>query len=195
MVQAPGGDAGPGRHGEPHGGGQVLDEVGERCGVQHGHDAGPVHAPVQGEPACPGRQGDGATLHVEAERGEIQVRGATGGERPVPGHGGGQGDVEQLVAAEGAGVLLGPGANVKGHGIPVRPLPPPGLARQVRPSRVAPPPPSCRDEPTPPPGPAGPGDGGAVGEGGLEPPHPFGHRNLNPPRLPIPPLARVTWQG
>ncbi len=30
-----------------------------------------------------------------------------------------------------------------------------------------------------------------VGEGGLEPPHPFGHRNLNPARLPIPPLARV----
>jgi hypothetical protein len=34
----------------------------------------------------------------------------------------------------------------------------------------------------------------AVGEGGLEPPHPFGHRNLNPARLPIPPLARVTGQ-
>ena len=33
-----------------------------------------------------------------------------------------------------------------------------------------------------------------VGEGGLEPPHPFGHRNLNPARLPIPPLARVTGQ-
>src|SRR5438552_13837219 len=31
-----------------------------------------------------------------------------------------------------------------------------------------------------------------VGEGGLEPPHPFGHRNLNPARLPIPPLARVS---
>src|SRR5271156_6606611 len=31
-----------------------------------------------------------------------------------------------------------------------------------------------------------------VGEGGLEPPHPFGHRNLNPARLPIPPLARMT---
>src|ERR1700722_4117988 len=30
-----------------------------------------------------------------------------------------------------------------------------------------------------------------VGEGGLEPPHPYGHRNLNPARLPIPPLARV----
>jgi hypothetical protein len=30
-----------------------------------------------------------------------------------------------------------------------------------------------------------------VGEGGLEPPRPFGHRNLNPARLPIPPLARV----
>src|SRR5579875_99528 len=30
-----------------------------------------------------------------------------------------------------------------------------------------------------------------VGEGGLEPPHPFEHRNLNPARLPIPPLARV----
>ena len=34
-----------------------------------------------------------------------------------------------------------------------------------------------------------------VGEGGLEPPHPFGHRNLNPPRLPIPPLARVEESG
>ena len=34
-----------------------------------------------------------------------------------------------------------------------------------------------------------------VGEGGLEPPHPFGHRNLNPPRLPIPPLARVEVTG
>ncbi len=32
----------------------------------------------------------------------------------------------------------------------------------------------------------------SVGEGGLEPPHPFGHRNLNPARLPIPPLARAT---
>jgi Kef-type K+ transport system membrane component KefB len=30
-----------------------------------------------------------------------------------------------------------------------------------------------------------------VGEGGLEPPHPFGHRHLKPARLPIPPLARV----
>ncbi len=30
-----------------------------------------------------------------------------------------------------------------------------------------------------------------MGEGGLEPPRPFGHRNLNPARLPIPPLARV----
>lgn len=29
-----------------------------------------------------------------------------------------------------------------------------------------------------------------VREGGLEPPHPYGHRNLNPARLPIPPLAR-----
>src|SRR5207237_9216812 len=29
-----------------------------------------------------------------------------------------------------------------------------------------------------------------VGEGGLEPPHPFGHRHLKPARLPIPPLAR-----
>ncbi len=29
-----------------------------------------------------------------------------------------------------------------------------------------------------------------VGEGGLEPPHPFEYRNLNPARLPIPPLAR-----
>jgi hypothetical protein len=33
-----------------------------------------------------------------------------------------------------------------------------------------------------------------VGEAGLEPAHPFGHRNLNPARLPIPPLARVTGQ-
>src|SRR4051794_33916036 len=31
---------------------------------------------------------------------------------------------------------------------------------------------------------------GRVGEGGVEPPRPFGHRNLNPARLPIPPLAR-----
>ena len=31
-----------------------------------------------------------------------------------------------------------------------------------------------------------------VREEGLEPSHPFGHRNLNPARLPIPPLARVT---
>src|SRR6266536_5925639 len=31
-----------------------------------------------------------------------------------------------------------------------------------------------------------------VGEGGLEPPRPCGHRNLNPARLPIPPLARGT---
>src|SRR5437879_4216588 len=29
-----------------------------------------------------------------------------------------------------------------------------------------------------------------AGEGGLEPPRPCGHRNLNPARLPIPPLAR-----
>ena len=29
-----------------------------------------------------------------------------------------------------------------------------------------------------------------VGEGGVEPPRPCGHRNLNPARLPIPPLAR-----
>ena len=36
--------------------------------------------------------------------------------------------------------------------------------------------------------------GPLVGEGGLEPPHPFGHRNLNPARLPIPPLARATGQ-
>ena len=33
-----------------------------------------------------------------------------------------------------------------------------------------------------------------VGEGGVEPPRPFGHRNLNPARLPIPPLARVGWE-
>ena len=31
-----------------------------------------------------------------------------------------------------------------------------------------------------------------VGEGGLEPPRPCGHRNLNPARLPIPPLARAS---
>src|SRR5204863_2498607 len=31
----------------------------------------------------------------------------------------------------------------------------------------------------------------AVGEGGVEPPRPCGHRILNPARLPIPPLARV----
>ena len=31
----------------------------------------------------------------------------------------------------------------------------------------------------------------SVREEGLEPSHPFGHRNLNPARLPIPPLARV----
>ena len=31
-----------------------------------------------------------------------------------------------------------------------------------------------------------------VREGGLEPPRPCGHRNLNPARLPIPPLARVS---
>src|SRR5438270_1987349 len=35
----------------------------------------------------------------------------------------------------------------------------------------------------------------SVGEGGLEPPHPFGHRNLNPARLPIPPLARGGNRG
>ena len=29
-----------------------------------------------------------------------------------------------------------------------------------------------------------------VGEGGLEPPRVLPHRNLNPARLPIPPLAR-----
>jgi hypothetical protein len=34
-----------------------------------------------------------------------------------------------------------------------------------------------------------------VGEGGLEPPHPFGHRNLNPARLPIPPLAHGARAG
>ena len=33
-----------------------------------------------------------------------------------------------------------------------------------------------------------------VGEGGLEPPRPFEHWNLNPARLPIPPLARVDLQ-
>ena len=34
-----------------------------------------------------------------------------------------------------------------------------------------------------------------VGEGGVEPPRPFGHRNLNPARLPIPPLARGERHG
>src|SRR6187200_52554 len=34
-----------------------------------------------------------------------------------------------------------------------------------------------------------------VGEGGVEPPRPFGHRNLNPARLPIPPLARGDGNG
>ena len=34
-----------------------------------------------------------------------------------------------------------------------------------------------------------------VREGGLEPPHPFGHRHLKPARLPIPPLARVSAEG
>ncbi len=29
-----------------------------------------------------------------------------------------------------------------------------------------------------------------VGEKGVEPSHPYGYRNLNPARLPIPPLAR-----
>ena len=33
-----------------------------------------------------------------------------------------------------------------------------------------------------------------VREGGLEPPHPCGHRNLNPARLPIPPLPRSERQ-
>ncbi len=36
---------------------------------------------------------------------------------------------------------------------------------------------------------------GGVGEGGVEPPRPFGHRNLNPARLPIPPLARGGSDG
>ena len=34
-----------------------------------------------------------------------------------------------------------------------------------------------------------------VGEGGLEPPRPCGHRHLKPARLPIPPLARVDPEG
>jgi hypothetical protein len=34
-----------------------------------------------------------------------------------------------------------------------------------------------------------------VREEGLEPSRPFGHRNLNPARLPIPPLARVESEG
>ena len=33
-----------------------------------------------------------------------------------------------------------------------------------------------------------------VGEGGLEPPHPFEYRHLKPARLPIPPLARMVQQ-
>jgi hypothetical protein len=33
-----------------------------------------------------------------------------------------------------------------------------------------------------------------VGEGGLEPPRPYGHWHLKPARLPIPPLARATRQ-
>ena len=37
--------------------------------------------------------------------------------------------------------------------------------------------------------------GWLVGEAGLEPAHPFGHRNLNPARLPIPPLARSSVGG
>ncbi len=37
---------------------------------------------------------------------------------------------------------------------------------------------------------AGSGGGWLVGEGGLEPPRPCGHRHLKPARLPIPPLAR-----
>lgn len=28
-------------------------------------------------------------------------------------------------------------------------------------------------------------------KGGVEPPHPNGHRNLNPARLPIPPLSQA----
>ena len=36
-----------------------------------------------------------------------------------------------------------------------------------------------------------PHSGCLVGEGGLEPPRPFGHWHLKPARLPIPPLARV----
>ncbi len=31
----------------------------------------------------------------------------------------------------------------------------------------------------------------SVREGGVEPPHPFGHTDLNRARLPIPPLARA----
>ena len=30
-----------------------------------------------------------------------------------------------------------------------------------------------------------------VRKGGVEPPHPNGHRNLNPARLPIPPLSQA----
>jgi len=32
-----------------------------------------------------------------------------------------------------------------------------------------------------------------VREGGVEPPHPFGHTDLNRARLPIPPLALAQW--
>ena len=35
------------------------------------------------------------------------------------------------------------------------------------------------------------GGGRQVGEEGLEPSHPYGHRHLKPARLPIPPLARA----
>ena len=34
-----------------------------------------------------------------------------------------------------------------------------------------------------------------VREGGVEPPRPFGHTDLNRARLPIPPLAREAGQG
>ena len=34
-----------------------------------------------------------------------------------------------------------------------------------------------------------------VREGGVEPPRPFGHTDLNRARLPVPPLAREAGQG
>ena len=36
--------------------------------------------------------------------------------------------------------------------------------------------------------------GSLVREGGVEPPRPFGHTDLNRARLPIPPLARIRFR-